>query len=108
MSEVNIVYKEGRPVGWYTRDFIESIEKFSNKIEKYMLYYWKPTHTIIQDGRNSKKRDLKFCYIFIGNTRKMAMIDKNTNIMYKLDGYQETYMQWKHYTLERMCRPMDL
>jgi hypothetical protein len=60
--------------------------------------------------RRLRRRNLKYAYVFIANTRKMAMIDVDTNICYKLENKAPipTWMIWKDYTLDRWCRGMDL
>lgn len=93
---------------WSSRREQEAIKDFFNKRFNYIMEHYKPIHQIIKEIREDKKRDLKWCYIKIGNTIMTAMIDKKTNKVYKCDGYNITNIEWKRYTFIKYLTSMEL
>lgn len=94
--------------GWATEGFLKDVEKLYKKTERYWFFLWEPEHDIIRKERKHSQRDLKYCYIFVGKTQFLAWCDKNTNIVYKADGYGQTWIMWKHYIFIKFLTPMDL
>lgn len=98
--------KNGKPYMWLNKKEWDTQNKWVKKQELKLINKW--YNSDISTFRNSLKRDLKFCYIYAGNTKKLAMIDKKTNKVYKLQGYDVTWMEHKNYKFDRYCRSMDL
>lgn len=77
---------------WVNDETYKAIKKFQERRENYSFIFYKPEHDIIRENRERNKRNLKWVEVFVGHTQKRAMIDKKTNIIYKVDiGYKPTF-----------------
>lgn len=93
---------------WIQPEEAKAIENWVKKQERYILFYYKPAHTTIAYTRMMAKRDLKFCIVMVGNTIKTCKIDNHTYKIYKLDGYQETWIIQKGAKFIKYLNSMEL
>lgn len=104
---IETTYSDGTK-SWYTEGFIKETEKYIKRDEYYWWFLWKKEHDIIRKKREYSKRDLKYCYIYVGKTQFLAWCDITSNIVYKADGYNNTWMVWKHYIFIKFTTMMEL
>lgn len=91
----------------YIEQQFEKLRKWLKREEQELMW---GVSKEVQDKRNLRKneKDLKYALIIVGHTNKMCMIDKNTNIAYKIDNYEATNEIYSKYTFVRWCRSMDM
>ncbi len=94
---------------WMNVDEYEAQNKWLKERE---LAYWKYRfygieNIPLQVKRAKLKLDLKWCLVIEGKTLKFAMIDKKTDIIYKVDKYTPTLIKSKGIFV-RYLTTMDL
>jgi hypothetical protein len=90
---------------WMPLEEAKKSFEFYRNLEIEVMKHWG-----IAKQREKKKRDYYIAYIKVGQTTKVAAIDRVTGAAYKLSEtgyYVPTYEKWKTWTLIRGFRSMD-
>lgn len=93
---------------WASQDMINEMEKFHRRRETYIWLFSKPEHSTIRKERKELKGDYKWCYVLVGHTRKLAMINQLDNKVYKVNNMELTNVEIKNYRFDRYCTSFDL
>ena len=92
-------------MNWIDKEQVDAIKRFHTDMERLFLF----TDWNIHDKRKKSKRDLKWAWIKVGNTRRLSMIDPQTpSVAYKVEGYNATEMTHPKFTFERWATSFDL
>jgi len=88
----------------FNRNLMASMAK---AIDCEILYMDDEKRELRKKRRKAKENNLKWAWIYVGNTKMMAWVDNKTKEAFKADGYEKTNMRWKKYGFTRWCTSFD-
>lgn len=94
---------------WASHKMLDEMQKFNNRREAYIFLHYSPEHNTTRKEREQIRGNYKWCYVTIGNTRKLAMINELDGKVYKVSSNMEiTNIEIKKYKFNRYCTSFDL
>jgi len=90
---------------WVSDDEIRAMSVHMERLERYMMFYYNPEHSIKREARAENR---KWAIIKVGKSEKLVFVDRLSMKAYKVDNYKPTWMEIKNFKFIRWARPMDL
>ncbi len=108
MKENNII--DLGQFGWINKADFDNFQKFKEKKqnEYYLFSKYPELLEIRRERRKNNEDNTYYAYILVGNTRKLAFVDKFTNKAFKCDGYAKTNIEIKKYKFIKWTNSMEL
>ena len=79
MSKVSI------PTHWMSSDMKQQVEKFHNKGEAYMFYFYKVEHEVVRCRRRIEANRIKLCYYGQASKGGLGFYDSQRKVIYKMN-----------------------